>query len=84
MLTNKLTKDFNIGQSKELSKIFKQYFYLSYIKRNGNLIISRALIKYGYSKLSVTILEYSAKSDLLNKEQRVDGSWFLAKRAEIR
>jgi group I intron endonuclease len=69
MLTNKLTKDIYIGQSNDISKRFKNYFNLSYIKSKDSFIISRALIKYGYSNFSVTILEYCDKSDLHIKEQ---------------
>jgi group I intron endonuclease len=69
MITNKLTNDIYIGQSADLSKRFKNYFNLSYIKSKDSFIISRALIKYGYSNFSVTILEYCDKSDLIIKEQ---------------
>src|SRR6266700_3524647 len=56
MLTNKLTNDLYIGQSIDISKRFKNYFNISYIKSKDSFIISRALIKYGYSNFSVTIL----------------------------
>jgi group I intron endonuclease len=69
MLTNKLTNDIYIGQSIDISKRFKNYFNISYIKSKDSFIISRALIKYGYSNFSVTILEYCDKSDLLAREQ---------------
>jgi group I intron endonuclease len=69
MLTNKVTNDTYIGQSADISKRFKNYFNLSYIKSKDSFIISRALIKYGYSNFSVTILEYCDKSDLLVREQ---------------
>jgi group I intron endonuclease len=69
MLTNKLTKDIYIGQSIDLSKRFRKYFSPSYIKSKDSLIISRALIKYGYSNFYLTILEYCDKSDLLVREQ---------------
>jgi len=69
MLTNKLTNDIYIGQSKDISKRFKNYFNISYIKSKSNLKVSRALIKYGYSNFSITILEYCNKCDLLIKEQ---------------
>lgn len=69
MLTNKLTSDIYIGQSRDLSKRFRKYFSLSYIKSKESFIISRALIKYGYSNFSVTILEYCLASDLLKREQ---------------
>jgi group I intron endonuclease len=69
MLTNKLTNDIYIGQSVNISKRLKKYFNFSYIKSKDSFIISRALIKYGYSNFIVTILEYCDKSDLLNREQ---------------
>jgi group I intron endonuclease len=68
-LTNKLTGDIYVGQSRDLGKRFTNYFNLSYINRRKELIISRALIKYGYSNFSVTILEYCNESDLDIKEQ---------------
>jgi len=58
-----------IGQSVDISKRFRNYFNLSYIKSKSSFIISRALIKYGYSNFSVTILEYYDKSDLIIREQ---------------
>jgi len=69
MLTNKLTGDIYVGQSIDLRKRFMKYFSLSYINSRKELIISRALIKYGYSNFSVTILEYCNNSDLDVKEQ---------------
>jgi group I intron endonuclease len=53
----------------DLSKRFKKYFSLSYIESRNELIISRALIKYGYSNFSLTILEYCNESELDLKEQ---------------
>ena len=69
MWTNLLTGDIYIGQSGDLSKRFRKYFTISYLKSKGGFIISRALIKYGYANFSVSILEYCDKSDLLVKEQ---------------
>jgi group I intron endonuclease len=69
MLTNKLTGDIYVGQSIDLRKRFIKYFSLSYITSRKELIISRALIKYGYSNFSVTILEYCIGSELDVKEQ---------------
>ena len=68
MLTNKLTSDIYIGQSKDISKRFMNYFNLSYLISRNNYIISRALIKYGYSNFSLRIFEYCDKSDLLLRE----------------
>lgn len=72
MITNKLTNDIYIGQSSDISKRFKNYFSLSYIKSKDNLKIHKALIQEGYSNFSITILEYCDncdKSDLLVREQ---------------
>lgn len=69
MLTNKLTGDIYVGQSIDLRKRFLNYFNLSYLSRRNELIICRAIIKYGYSNFSVTILEYCDKCDLDIREQ---------------
>jgi hypothetical protein len=47
-LTNKLTGDIYVGQSRDLGKRFTNYFNLSYINRRKELIVSRALIKYAF------------------------------------
>ena len=67
--TNKLTKDIYIGQSIDLAKRFIKYFNLSYLKSRDTLVISRALIKYGYSNFSLEILEYCEIANLTEREQ---------------
>jgi group I intron endonuclease len=70
--TNKCTPSGSaiyIGQSVNLSARFIHYFNTSYLSSRKQLIISRALIKYGYSEFSLEILEYCEKSDLLEREQ---------------
>ena len=67
--TNKLTNEIYIGQSVDLSKRFINYFNMSYLKNREALIISRALIKYGYSNFSLEILEYCDIADLIKREQ---------------
>lgn len=69
MFTNKLTGDIYVGQSIDLRKRFLNYFNLSYLSRRNELVISRAIIKYGYSNFSITILEYCDKCDLDVREQ---------------
>ena len=54
MLTNKITGDIYIGQSKNLALRLNNYFNISYLKSKESLIISRALIKYGYANFSLT------------------------------
>jgi group I intron endonuclease len=67
--TNKITNDIYIGQSIDLAKRFMNYFNLSYIKNRNTLVISRALIKYGYSNFSLEILEYCDVVYLTEREQ---------------
>jgi len=69
MITNKKTNEFYIGQSKNLYNRFLNYFNLAYLKRSPNSRIGRAILKYGYSKFSLTILEYCDKTDLTAREQ---------------
>ena len=67
--TNKLTNDIYIGQSVNLANRFIKYFNLSYLKNRETLVISRALIKYGYTNFSLEILEYCDIADLTEREQ---------------
>jgi len=69
LLTNLLNKDKYVGQSIDLGKRFTKYFNLSYLKNRNTLVISRALIKYGYANFSISILEYWDK-DLLNEREQ--------------
>jgi group I intron endonuclease len=67
--TNKLTNDIYVGQSIDLAKRFMRYFNLSYLKNRETLVISRALIKYGYFNFSLEILEYCDIINLTEREQ---------------
>ena len=69
LLTNLITSDIYVGQSINLGKRLGQYLTLSYLEDRNNLIISRALVKYGYINFSISILEYCDKSILTEKEQ---------------
>lgn len=69
MITNKKTKDFYIGQSKNLYNRFLNYFNPAYLKRSPNSIIGRAILKNGYFNFSLTILEYCDKANLSIREQ---------------
>ena len=46
-----------------------RYFNLSYLKNRESLVISRALIKYGYLNFSLEILEYCDIVNLIEREQ---------------
>lgn len=67
--TNKLTGEMYVGQSINLSERVKRYFNLSYLKSSNSLLISIALIKYGYINFSFTIIEYCDISVLNEREQ---------------
>lgn len=59
-----------IGSSVKLNTRFRQYFnynHITYPKRN--LIIYKALLKYGYSEFRLEILEYSTVDKLIQREQ---------------
>lgn len=59
-----------IGSAKNLSSRFKQYFnynHISYPTRN--MIIYKALLKYGYAGFRLEILEYCSLELLLDREQ---------------
>lgn len=67
--TNKLTKDIYIGQSVDLAKRFRSYLNINYLNNRKTLVISRALIKYGYSNFTLEILEYCDSVNLTEREQ---------------
>lgn len=67
--TNKITKDIYVGQSIDLAKRFIKYYNKSYLKNRETLVISRALIKYGYYNFSLEILEYSDIGHLTERGQ---------------
>ena len=59
-----------IGSAKNLSSRFKQYFnynHISYPKRN--MTIYKSLLKHGYAKFRLEILEYCSTDKLLQREQ---------------
>ena len=60
-----------VGSSVNLGGRLRNYFnpvYISHITRK-NMIINKALLKYGYSKFKLEILEYCDPKDLVKKEQ---------------
>ena len=60
-----------IGSSINLGIRLRNYFnpiYISHISRK-NMVINKALLKYGYSKFKLEILEYCEPKDLVKKEQ---------------
>lgn len=63
---NKENGNCYVGSSINLSKRLTNYFNYSYITDPGrNMLIHKALLKYGYSKFLLEILEYCDPSDVL-------------------
>ena len=57
-----------VGSSVNLRRRFNTYYSFSYLTRNKSLI-SKALLKYGYSRFRLEILEYCDPSVLMEREQ---------------
>ena len=60
-----------VGSSINLYARFHVYFNIKKISEGGNrnLLICKALVKYGYSRFSLQILEYCEKENVLAREQ---------------
>ena len=67
--TNLLNGDRYIGSGNNLKKRLNSYYNMNYLMRYSSRYIHRALLKYGYSNFSLSILEYCDKSVLINREQ---------------
>jgi hypothetical protein len=63
MITNKKTKKFYIGMSRNLKSRFYNYMDINRLNRDRASKINRALLKYGFEKFSITILELPNTSD---------------------
>ena len=62
MITNKITKKFYVGMSKDLKGRFYNYLDLKRLNRDKSPRINKALIKYGYQNFSISILELHEKT----------------------
>lgn len=58
-----------VGSSSNITSRFYMYYSLYHITLRKNSLICRALLKYGYTKFSVEILEYCDPSVLIEREQ---------------
>ncbi len=59
-----------VGSSIDLYRRFMQYYNIKYITRTAeSSLICRALLKYGYSKFKLEILEYCDSSIIIEREQ---------------
>lgn len=68
-LLNKTNGKTYIGCSVNLYNRLRDYFSPWYIKTYPNLLISKAITKYGSNNFSVLILEKCRKKDVYIKEQ---------------
>jgi group I intron endonuclease len=69
---NNHTNEFYIGSTKNLGIRLQNYFSVGYLKRvllKSNSLISSALLKYGYSKFDLYILEFCSIKSLSEREQ---------------
>jgi group I intron endonuclease len=57
-----------VGSSVDLRVRFRSYLNVNYLKRHPDMLICRALLKYGYSSFSLEILEYCPASKVLQRE----------------
>jgi group I intron endonuclease len=68
--TNLITGKQYVGSSVNLKSRFYNYFSPKFLARHANKsIIHRALLKYGYSNFSLSILEYCDAKDAVSREQ---------------
>ena len=69
--TNLINGNNYVGSSVNLGKRFSSYFSFNYITNpKNNMLINKALVKYGYSNFSLEILEYCDDPDLaISREQ---------------
>lgn len=60
-----------VGSSVNLSRRLKSYFNDNYLKLSSakTMLINKALLKYGYPKFKLEILEFCGKLDVLVREQ---------------
>lgn len=68
---NKISGEFYIGSAVDLKKRMSEYYRESYITHpsRGKSIICFALVKYGYSNFSLSILEYCDRTEVISREQ---------------
>ena len=65
---NNENKNYYIGSALDLKIRLSSYFSHSYLVKD-NFKIQRALLKYGYGKFSLYVLEYTSSNDLNSREQ---------------
>lgn len=66
--TNLKTGSSYVGSSVDLSKRFRNYFNYSFLEKI-NMVIHKAILKYGYANFKLEILEYCAPEECIKREQ---------------
>ena len=67
---NNITGKCYVGSSVRLGRRLINYYSFKYIADpKSNMLINKALIKYGYSNFSLEILEYCEPSLVVTREQ---------------
>lgn len=69
MWNNLLTDKIYIGSAQDIKRRLTFYYSTSSLKKETSMHISRALLKYGYSSFSLSILEYCSVENLIEREQ---------------
>jgi group I intron endonuclease len=69
MWKNKDSGKIYVGSAKNLKIRFTAYFNINHLTRVSNKRINRALLKWGNSSFSLTILEYCSIESLIQREQ---------------
>jgi hypothetical protein len=69
--TNLLSNKTYVGRSVNLGYRFRDYYKYSFLthEKNKNMVIYKALLKYGYSNFKLEILEYCDTKILVEREQ---------------
>ena len=69
MWTNKLNGKKYIGSSVDLRRRLLEYYNVNRLLNDNSMPINVALLKYGYTNFSLTILEICDKDSLMSKEK---------------
>jgi TnpA family transposase len=70
LLYNRINGHYYVGSSKNIANRMKNYLNISNLeqKKNSNMPIVKALLKYGHINFSLFIIEYLSDKDLAKRE----------------
>lgn len=72
MITNKVTKKIYVGMTSDIKSRLYNYLYVDRLIENKSSRIHKALLKYGFSNFSFTILEFVGTKDSSILRERED------------